>query len=378
MLKKKIVIGITAPLSIMLLEGQLNYFSKAGYEVYLMAPNSDAVSQFCAEEQAIHLPVDIFRDISVFKDIKALFQIIKYLRKIKPDIVNAGTPKMSLLGILGAYLTGVKKRIYTCRGFRYEHEKGMKRRILKFMEKLTSRLAHSVICISPSVKELGLADQIFPENKVFVLGKGSSNGINLNRFNRTKIDTEAKEVLIRELGVKNKFIFGFVGRIIDRKGINELYAAFDQLFHRYPNIHLIIVGGINIEQVKNPSLIEKMNLHKGITLTRFQRNVPLYLSLLNVFVLPAWWEGFGNTLIQAAAMRIPIISTNVTGCKDAVSDGFNGILVQEKSAEELEIAMEFLFKNKKERQRMGKNGITWSRNFDSKLIWKELQSFYEN
>ncbi len=378
MLKKKIVIGITAPLSIMLLEGQLNYFSEAGYEVYLMAPNSDAVSQFCIEEQAIHLPVDIARDISVFKDIKALFQIIKYLKKIKPDIINAGTPKMGLLGILGTYLTGVKKRIYTCRGFRYEHEKGMKRRILRFMEKLTSRLAHSVICISPSVKELGLADHIFPENKAFVLGKGSSNGINLNRFNRIKIDTEAKEVLIRELGVKNKFIFGFVGRIIDRKGINELYAAFDQLFHRYPNIHLIIVGGINIEQVKNPSLLEKMNRHEGITLTRFQRNVPLYLSLFNVFVLPAWWEGFGNTLIQAAAMDIPVISTNVTGCKDAVSDGFNGILVKSKSADELSKAMEFLLLNQKERERLGKNGNQWARNFDSQIVWQEIKSFYEN
>lgn len=378
MFKEKIVIGITAPLSIILLEGQLNYFFEAGYEVYLMAPNSDAVSQFCIAEQAIHLPVDITRDISVFKDIKALFQIIRHLKKINPEIVNVGTPKMGLLGISGACLTGVKKRIYTCRGFRYEHEKGMKRKILMFMEKLTSHLAHSVICISPSVKKLGLADHIFPENKAFVLGKGSSNGINLNRFNRIKIDTEAKEVLIRELGIKNKFIFGFVGRIIDRKGVQELYTAFNQLYSQYPDIHLIVVGKINAEQVKDPTLTEKMNRHDGITLTGFQENVPLYMSLFDVFVLPAWWEGFGNTLIQAAAMKIPVISTNVTGCKDAVSDGFNGILVKNKSVEELKNAMEFLFKNKKERDRMGENGITWSKNFDSQLIWKELQSFYEN
>ncbi len=378
MYKKTIVIGITAPLSIMLLEGQLNYFAEKGYKVYLMAPDSDAVSKFCNEEQAIHLPVDIVRDISVLKDLKALIQIIKHLKKINPDIVNAGTPKMGLLGIAGAFLTGVKKRIYTCRGFRYEHEKGMKRRILMSMEKLTSHLAHSVICISPSVKELGLANHIFPEKKAFVFGNGSSNGINLNRFDRDKIDTEERKILIKKLRIEEKFTFGFVGRIIDRKGINELYSAFDKLFHNYPKIHLIIVGGINIKQVKNPSLIEMMNRHEGITLTGFQRNVPLYMSLFDVFVLPAWWEGFGNTLIQAAAMGMPVISTNVTGCKDAVSDGFNGILVKSQSADELFKAMEFLLLNQKERERLRGNGKLWAKNFDSQNVWQDIKAFYEN
>lgn len=375
---KKIVIGITAPLSIVLLDGQLKYFSDAGYQVFLMAPKMDVVTKFCEKENSTHIPVDIVREISFFNDLKALFQIIRHLKQIKPDIINVGTPKMGLLGTIGAFITRVKKRFYTCRGFRYEHEAGLKKKTLVLMEKLTARLAQKVICISPSVKEMGIKDQIFPENKTIIFGKGSSNGVNLDRFNKDKIDQQLKANLIRKLGVANKFIFGFVGRIVDRKGLNELFQAFGRLYQQYPNLHLIIVGKANLEQVSDKSLIEKMKQHPGVTLTGYQENVPLYMSLFDVFVLPAWWEGFGNTLIQAAAMSVPVISTNVTGCKDAVSNGYNGILVNKNSIEELIAAMESLFINKSERERLGKNGLIWSKNFDSQKIWQELNALYES
>ena len=129
-MRKKLIVGITAPGSVTLIAGQLLYFKTLGYETYLMAPNHHRVIDYCQKEECIHLPLDLEREISPLKDLKALFQVIKHLRNINPDIVNFGTPKISLLGIIAAKLLGVKNRIYTCRGFRFEHESGMKKKIL--------------------------------------------------------------------------------------------------------------------------------------------------------------------------------------------------------------------------------------------------------
>jgi len=164
--QKKLVVGITAESSVNLLLGQLAYFKSLGYKTYLLAPYSDRSAKFCKDEDCEHLIINIEREISLFKDLRTLWQIINYFYKIKPDIINLGTPKVSLLGMIAARILGVKKRIYTCRGFRFEHEKGLKRKILISMEKVTSLFAQKVICISHSVKELGLKNKIFSnENK---------------------------------------------------------------------------------------------------------------------------------------------------------------------------------------------------------------------
>src|SRR5690606_10433297 len=133
----KLVLGITSPGSIPLIQGQVKYFSNKGYDVYLLCPETQSVINFCKEEGCKHIKIDIERNISPLKDIISLIQIIAYLKKIKPDIVNVGTPKMGLLGIIAAYLVGVKKRIYTCRGLRYEHETGFSKKLLMYTEKLS-------------------------------------------------------------------------------------------------------------------------------------------------------------------------------------------------------------------------------------------------
>ena len=159
--QNKLITGITAPGSVNLLRGQQKYLHDQGFETYLIAPDDPKTRSFCNEEGCILLPVKIERDISLLQDFKSLWIIFNHFRKIKPDIVNVGTPKMGLLGTLAAAILGVKKRIYTCRGFRYEHEIGFKRKLLMFMEKLTARFAHKIICISPSVKQLGIKDVLF-------------------------------------------------------------------------------------------------------------------------------------------------------------------------------------------------------------------------
>lgn len=378
MKNKKLVIGITAPSSVVLIKGQLSYFRKLGYSTYLIGPKSDLVENFCREERCMFIPINIKRDISVFYDMITLLQIIIVLGKLKPDIVNLGTPKISLLGMVASYILKVEKRIYTCRGFRFEHEKGLKRYILKFIEKIIARLSHKIICISNSVLQLGLDESIFSKEKAIVINYGSSNGIDLKLFKKENIEFESLRQLKEQHGLESKFIFGFIGRLIDRKGIKELYEAFSNLSKEYPNICLLIIGPIETNQVSNEDLINKYKWNENILLLGKinQEKLPKYIALMDVFVLPSWWEGFGNVLIQAASMGKAVISTNATGTKDAVKDGYNGILVSPKNSLELLSAMESMLKDDNLRHRFGINGETWVKNFDRESLWNEMHIIY--
>lgn len=377
-MNKKLIVGITAPGSVILIAGQLRYFKDLGYQTYLMAPNHERVIDYCRNEGCIHLPVDLEREISLLKDLKALCQVIRHLRKVKPDVVNFGTPKVSLLGMIAAKLLGVKNRIYTCRGFRFEHETGMKKTILVGMEKITARFAHKIICISNSVRDLGLDNGIFSASQSLVIHKGSSNGIDLKRFNPNQINAADSADLKKLLGYdESHFVFGFVGRLIDRKGIKELYEAFANLYRENDKLKLLIVGPVEESQISDLSLINNMQQHPGILLVGTQSNVPLYLSVMDVFCLPAWWEGFGNVSVQAAAMGLPVIATDVTGSKDAVSKDFNGLLISPKSVSALQHAMQFLHEDEQKRQELGRNGLVWATNFDSKMIWDSMHQLYQ-
>ena len=374
---KKLIVGITAPGSVILIDGQLQYFKELGYKTFLLAPKSQKVLDYCKREGCELLSVDLEREISIIKDFKALVQIIFHFIKVRPDIINLGTPKVSLLGMIAGKITGVKTRIYTCRGFRFEHEVGKKKQILLCMEKWTSNWSTKIICISESVKKLGLENNIFSQNKSIVINKGSSNGFDLTKFNKKSVSQANTNEKKSELGLtEDIFVFGFVGRLIDRKGIKELYTAFDQLYQKNFNFCLLMVGPIEYTQITDKDLIEKYNTHPGIKMVGSQSDVPLFLSLMDVFILPAWWEGFGNVSVQAAAMGLPVIGTDVTGSRDAVSKDYNGLLIKSKSFEELKNAMIQMYENNELRNKLGTNGIEWAKNFESKMIWDGMDSIY--
>lgn len=376
---KKLIIGITAEGSVNLLLGQLKYYKLMGYQTYLMGPYSERSAKFCKNEGCEHLIIDIKREISPLKDVKSFLQIKRILREVKPDIINFGTPKVSLLGLIAAAFLRVEKRIYTCRGFRYEHEKGIKRSVLILMEMITSLCAHKVVCISKSVQSLGIQNKIFNEEKTIVINKGSSNGINLDLFNpEVKAHNQVKSRLITDLNLQDSFVFGFLGRIVDRKGINELLNVFNHIFVSNPKVKLLIVGPFEMTQISDKFIVEKVNKHPGIINYGKidQSEVPGFMMAMDVFVLPAWWEGFGNVLVQAAAMGVPVISTTGTGTIDAVSDGYNGILVPVKNEAKLLKAMETMINDDVKRKKFGKKGLLWAKNFKREIIWENLNKIY--
>jgi glycosyltransferase involved in cell wall biosynthesis len=377
---KKLVIGITAEGSVNLLQGQLKHFKELGYQTYLLSPMSERSAAFCKNEGCEHLIINIEREISLFKDLKSLVQIIKIFWKVKPDIINLGTPKVSLLGMIAAALVEVPKRIYTCRGFRFEHETGLKRKLLINMEKITSKLAHQVICISSSVKNLGLQHHIFNADKSKIINKGSSNGVNLGLFNpEIAAYQDVKTKLIKEYNLEESFVFGFLGRIVDRKGINELLEVFDLIYEKRNEVRLLLVGPFEWTQISDKTIEDRIQNHPGILYHGkvSQEEVPGVMLAMDVFVLPAWWEGFGNVLVQAAAMGLPVISTTGTGTVDAVSNGYNGILIPVKNKQKLQEAMLDLLQDPERRQVFAENGKHWAQNFDRELIWEGMDNIYK-
>lgn len=323
------------------------------------------------------LDVQIARNISLKQDLKTLFALIRMFRKEKPDVVNVGTPKMGLLGMIAAWWCRVPNRIYTCRGFRYEHEHGKLKKILMACEWISGACANQIICISPSVNALGVKDSIFNEKKCVVISKGSSNGIDPKQFSVSQVTKEETAALKEQYGLTGKFVYGFLGRIIDRKGIMELYQAFCKVYEKDSNTRLFVVGPWGDEQISDKTLREKMQNHPGIILPGRTDSVPLFLSVMDVFTLPAWWEGFGNVVVQAADMGIAVIGSKGTGVCDAVNDGFNGINVPVGDVEKLVENMLLLKEDNALREKFAKNGPIWGQNFKPETIWEGMDKLYK-
>ena len=374
---KKLIVGITIPGSVGLLKGQLKYFKEQGYDTYLLTQHNERSLNYCHREECKNLNVNIVRNISLKNDIKTLLALIKIFRKEKPDIVNVGTPKMGMLGMMAAWWCRDPNRIYTCRGFRYEHESGLLKRILKFCEWISGACAQKIICISPSVKTLGVKDGVFKEKKCVVIHKGSSNGIDPDYFSRKNVEPRDTEILRRKLDLEGKFVYGFLGRIVDRKGIRELYEAFCKVYEQDKNCRLLIVGPWEFSQITDKTLYNKMMAHEGIVMPGRTDDVPLYLTSMDVFVLPAWWEGFGNVVVQAADMGLPVIGSKGTGVCDAVCDGFNGINVEPKNSKALYNIMIEIKNDKELREKFAVNGPIWGQNFKSEIIWEGMNELYK-
>lgn len=376
--KKKLVVGITIPASVNLLRRQMKYFKELGYDTYLLTQQDEEWSlPYCKEEGCKPIDVKIAREISIKQDIITLFEIIKILRKLKPDIVNFGTAKMSLLGLIAAWLCRVPNRIFTCRGFRHESEKGIKRIVLKATAQIAGFCAHRIICISPSLKDVGINDRIFNSKKCVVINKGSSNGIDLSKFNIHCVDKDEQQILRQKLGIKDNFVFGFLGRIRDDKGINELFKSFEKVYQANNQCKLLVVGPWDEEHIKDKALHSKMTNHPGVILPGRTDDVPLFLSIMDVFIMTTWREGFGNVYIQAAAMGVPVIGSDVTGSKSAVCVNYNGLLVNPHDISDITAAMLKLMDDSKLRTEFGMNGIIWAQNFKNEIIWEGMEKLYQ-
>lgn len=310
---KKLFIVTTIPVSLYFFKGQLRFLSNS-FNITAISSQPDLLYKFGKKEGVNVYSIPMKRSISIFWDFFCLVLFIKLFLKDKPYIVHGNTPKAAMLSMLAAKITRVPVRIYMCHGLRYQGARGKMRKLLLVMEKITCSCATKVLCVNKGVKETLEIDNICNHEKSKVVLYGSANGIDLEYFDRSKLDQSIS--VRKELGInKSDFVFSFVGRIVRDKGINELVHAFNRLTKQHENVHLILVGPE--EKKMDPISKESLRIisdNSFIHAVGRKQDVRYYLVASNAFVLPSYREGFGMVLIESGALGIPCITTDIIGC----------------------------------------------------------------
>lgn len=299
-----------------------------------IAAEQDKLISFAEQEGIAYKHIPMKREISLLTDVFCLFRWIWLLLKERPYIVHGNTPKASMLSMVAAWLTRRPIRIYMCHGLRYHTATGALRRVLMFMEWLSCSCATQVICVSEGVRKQLVDDGLCKQSKGKVVGYGTAGGIDVDYFSRKAIAglSDKRE----ELNIpQDDFVFCFVGRIVKDKGINELVTAFDRLSQEY-HVHLLLVGpkenDLDPIDKKTEGLLRD---NKQIHAVGRQSDVRPYLAASNAFVLPSYREGVGMVLLEANAMDVPCIASDIIGCHDVVTEDMNGELVKPRDTDAL-------------------------------------------
>lgn len=269
----------------------------------------------------------------------------------------------------------VPNRIYFRHGLVYETSYGLKRFILMTVDRLASFCSTKVVCVSPSVLRRSIENHLAPAKKQIILGKGTCNGVDtVNHFNPAIIDQTKVAALRAKYGIEEgNFVIGYSGRLVRDKGIIELVRAFDRL-QDADNCKLLLVGMFEVRDALPKDIQERIKNDKRIIFTGFiNGGMEYYYSLMNVYVLASYREGFPTGVLEAQAMEKPVITTRVTGCCDSIIDGRTGLFV-DIAPEDLVRKLDMI---RKENVIDGRNGRKWVvENFDSRLVWKEIEKLY--
>ena len=336
-MRKKFFLLTTIPTSLNFFRGQISQLDNF-YEVMLVSSPSPLLKEIVERENVDFYSVKMERDISLWNDVISLLKLVLLFIKQKPYIVHCNTPKASLLGLLASFITRVPRRIYYIHGLRYEGTHGVKRKVLINLERLSCWCATDIIAVSSGVKKT--VQKELTNKPITIIHNGSANGMFIKEFleanyNETEVCAEL------EIGNED-FVYGFVGRLVGDKGINELVAAFKKVNDRYPKTKLLLVGGYEdrLDPLKEETLKE-MRANPNIVETGFQKDVKKYLSIMNILVSPSYREGFGLSLLEANLMGRPVIATKITGYSEIVKEDINGFLIEPKNVNALVEKMEW-------------------------------------
>lgn len=377
----KLIRLTTVPVSLdKLLEGQLNFMS-AYYEVVAISGASDLLTKVANKEGVRVIPITFTRTISPIKDIIAVIRIYRIFRFEKPFIVHTHTPKAGTLGMLAALLARVPNRLHTVAGLPLLEITGMKRKLLDIVEKFTYMFATKVYPNSFGLYDVILKNKYANKEKLKVIGNGSSNGIDTSFFNPDLVKKETRERLKEELGISEKdFVFIYIGRLVKDKGINELVEAFKSLNQKYPAAKLLLIGNFekDLYPIKNETEVEIKN-NNSIIFAGYQSDVRAYYAVSDVLTFPSYREGFPNVPMQASAMGIPSIVTDINGCNEIIEDGVNGFIIPVKDTKALYDKMEYLFLNRNVTLKMGSLArIPICEKYERTFVWNEILKEYRS
>jgi glycosyltransferase involved in cell wall biosynthesis len=281
--------------------------------------------------------VAMSRRITPRHDLQSLWGVRRVLCRLRPHVVHGHTPKGGLLAMLAAWLCRVPVRVYHLHGLPLATATGLKRRLLRRTEQLACALATQVLCVSRSLREAALKERLCRPDKITVLLEGNIDGVEAERvFNPALLPPESRLKVREQFGIPaDALVLGFVGRVVRDKGVAELAAAWQQLRGEFPDLHLLIVGPVEPQDPIPPETAAVLRDDPRVHLAGDELelvNMPRWYGAMDLVVLPSYREGFGVVLLEAAAMGLPVVATQIPGCRDAVKDGETGTLVPPRDA----------------------------------------------
>jgi glycosyltransferase involved in cell wall biosynthesis len=377
---KKLIRITTVPLSLeKLLENQPHFFSSY-FDITLVSSDENSLSRIASEQGVKCFPLDMTRKITPLQDLRCLVQLVRFFRKEQPHFVHSHTPKAGIIGMLAAYIARVPVRMHTVAGMPLMEATGFKRRILNLVERITYFCATRVYPNSKGLQDFIIQSTFCKATKLKVLGSGSSNGIDTSYFDPDQVSENQKETLKKELHIKSTdYVYCFVGRLVKDKGIDELIQAFAAISDKNKAAKLILVGHTEADlDPLLPETLRSLEFNENIIEVGFQNDVRPYLSIAHVFTFPSYREGFPNVVLQANAMGIPCIVSDINGCNEIISSGDNGLIIPSKNSSILQEKME-LISTDPNQIKLNKTEIRAfiKTKFERKVFWQLLLDEYK-
>lgn len=360
---------------------QLSYLKEnGGYEMHLITTPGGNVAEFASKEGAAYFPLEIPRPIKPVQDIKNLWTIYRYIRKHKIDLVIGHQSKGVLYGMLAGRLAGAKHRIVLAHGVLEDTMTGLKQKIFAIENRICSMCATHVLCVSPSVMKRRVKLGIDKPRKQYLLGKGTSNGVDaMKKFNPENVPAIVTDEIRKKYGLtQNDFVIGFCGRLVRDKGVIELTGAIKQLHERFPDksVKLFVIGS---PEKRDALPEETINFLKESDQVIFTGRIDYgeiqnYYTVMDVFVLPSYREGFPTVILEASAMGLPMVVSRSTGCIDSIIENETGIYCDIEPSS-IADAVTFFFDKEKARQ-FGKAARTFVvENFEHAIIREQMLLF---
>lgn len=409
MVKPKLIRITTVPLSLkVLLKGQLKFMADH-FEVIGLSSSGRDLDEVQKNEGIRVEAIEMTRQITPFQDLVSLWKLYRFLKKEKPQIVHTHTPKAGIIGMLAAKLAGVPHRLHTVAGLPLMEASGPKRKLLDFVEKLTYRAATRVYPNSKGLYDFILENRYTKPSKLKIIANGSSNGIDTQFFNPEAVSETDKKNLKESLGIQSSdFIFVFVGRLVGDKGINELVAAFKELKTKnhdastlisnpqslVPSSQSLVPNPKSLVPSKVPKLLlvgsmesdldpleegtlKAINNNPKIISVGYQQDVRPYFAISDALVFPSYREGFPNVVMQAGAMGLPAIVSDINGCNEIIVEGENGSIIPPKNAEGLYTAMQNIMNDSSYYKHLAANArrMIQSR-YEQTVVWQAILEEY--
>lgn len=376
--KNKLIRITTVPISLdKLLSGQLGFMNQF-YKVIGVSSDVSYLKKVGEKENIDVQHIEMTRQITPVQDVKAVYQLYRFFKKEKPLIVHTHTPKAGTVGMLAAKLAGVPHRLHTIAGLPLMEAKGTKRRVLNLVEKITYACATKIYPNSFGLQEIILQEQFCSAGKLKVIGNGSSNGIDTSHFNTTNYSAGQNSTLKEELHIQTSdFVFVFVGRLVGDKGINELVSAYKG----FPaHVKLLLVGPFEPElDPLQTATLQEIEHNANIITVGYQQDVRPYFAIADALVFPSYREGFPNVVLQAGAMALPSIVTNINGCNEIISEGENGVIIPVKDADALRLAMQRISEDEILYAKLKKNARKRIvDHYEQKVVWEAILAEYKS